>query len=356
MQRNQKIEDEGFFLPDLCSSRAVLMLVLVAELFVFVLVLALPGASGFNWTHLALTSLFVQWVVLSSAGIICVFRPYLVQLSLPAVAWCCLFIVAIITLTFTALGSWVLGYSSYSTIPNSSITIDRWLLLRNGIIAIIITGMLLRYFHIQHELLRQQQAELKARIQSLQSRIRPHFLFNSMNSIASLIHIDPDKAEQVVEDLSDLFRASLSTNTIEIPLYQELKLAHKYMSIEEFRIGSRLTLHWSAQDIPDNITIPHLTLQPLLENAVYHGIQPDTEGGIISLNAAYSSGGLTVTISNTLPDADTAAANLKTGNSIALTNIADRLQVLYGEAASLETRQYNAENRNWFEVTIRYNI
>eukprot|EP01031_Cornospumella_fuschlensis_P016430 gene16430-20080_t len=143
------------------------------------------------------------------------------------------------------------------------------------------SALLLRYFFLQSQWRRQQQAELRARIESLQARIRPHFLFNSLNSIASLVVIDPYKAEQAVLDLSDLFRASLAKPGTLVSWAEELELSKRYLSIEQYRLGERLQLDWQVDDVPDDLPIPQLTLQPLLENALIYGIQPRIEGGLV---------------------------------------------------------------------------
>ena len=124
------------------------------------------------------------------------------------------------------------------------------------------SALLLRYFYLQSQWRRQQQAELRARIESLQARIRPHFLFNSLNSIASLVAIDPYKAEQAVLDLSDLFRASLAKPGTLVSWAEELELAKRYLSIEQYRLGERLQLDWQVDEVPDDLPIPQLTLQP----------------------------------------------------------------------------------------------
>ena len=146
----------------------------------------------------------------------------------------------------------------------------------------------LRYNYIQRSLHTREESELHARIQALQSRIRPHFLFNSMNIIASLIPVDPDVAETVVEDLSELFRASLQEEGSEVSIEEELALCRRYTRIEYLRLGERLNIEWQIEDAVESVKIPLLTLQPLLENAIYHGIQPMPEGGTITVSLAYS--------------------------------------------------------------------
>ncbi|HET8708639.1 MAG TPA: histidine kinase, partial [Pseudomonadales bacterium] len=167
----------------------------------------------------------------------------------------------------------------------------------------------------------------------LQSRIRPHFLFNSMNIIASLIAVDPDTAERVVEDLSDLFRASLNEAGNQVPLKQELDLCQRYIRIEQLRLGNRLQVEWDTPTLPDDSYIPLLTLQPLVENAIYHGVQSRMEGGTVKISVTIEGEKIKVRISNPFhPDA---SDHNQKGNRMALENIRHRLQTLYGDNANL---------------------
>ncbi len=195
---------DDFFIPELCEAEALFTLVLLAELLVLVLVLAEPMTPSFNWVRLALASLFVQWIVLLSAALFCRLRPLLARLPVAlAGSACCLLVVAL-TLGCTAVAE---HYQLGGELTRAG---EVNLYLRHALIALIMSALVLRYFYLQSQWRRQQQAELQARLESLQARIRPHFLFNSLNSIASLIELDPLKAEHAVLDLSDLFRASLA--------------------------------------------------------------------------------------------------------------------------------------------------
>jgi two-component system sensor histidine kinase AlgZ len=208
-------------------------------------------------------------------------------------------------------------------------------IVRNLLIAMIMTGMAFRYFFLSHQLRSREQAELASRIQSLQSRIRPHFLFNSMNIIASLISIDPDLAEEVVEDLSSLFRASLNDSTSEpVTLAQELDLCEKYVHIESLRLDDRLTVQWDVNVDTGAIRIPLLTLQPLLENSIYHGIQPLPKGGTITVSVELAGPQVQIEITN--PISDTPYEH-EQGNRMAIDNIRNRMTALYGPEALLTT-------------------
>ncbi len=322
---------DDFFVPELCQPEALLGTVLMAELLVLVLVLAQPMLPGFDWVRLALTSLFVQWIVLLSAGVLCRLRPFLARMQAAWAGVLCALIVLLLTLGCTAVAD---IYELGGPLPRAG---EVNLYLRHALISLIMSALLLRYFYLQSQWRRQEQAELRARIESLQARIRPHFLFNSLNSIASLVVIDPYKAEQAVLDLSDLFRASLAKPGSLVPWCEELELAKRYLSIEHYRLGERLQLQWDIEGVPEDLPIPQLTLQPLLENALIYGIQPSIEGGLVRIEATYSAGVFTLTVSN--PYSETAAPAPSRGTHQALNNIDARLTALFGPAASLSVER-----------------
>jgi two-component system sensor histidine kinase AlgZ len=207
---------------------------------------------------------------------------------------------------------------------------DLWLWFRYMLVAAIFSGILLRYLYLQQQLSNQQQVELQTRLQSLQSRIRPHFLFNSMNTIASLITIDPPAAEKAVVNLSALFRANLQdidSNTLK----QEISLCQQYIAIEQMRLADRLKMNWEFEEPLPVISLPPLLLQPLLENAIFHGIQRLSEGGEIVMSIKTEDNHVVITIQNPIPSDE--IKHTDDGNHIALANIRNRLQLYYtGEA------------------------
>ncbi|UAW98587.1 histidine kinase [Halopseudomonas nanhaiensis] len=318
---------EDFFLPDLCSSFAVFTLVVLAELVVLLWVLAQPVSGGFDWLQLAMASLFVQWIVLLSAALLCRLRPWMQRRPLGLAIAACYAVVISLVLIFTILGEWVL-HQGMLGLPQ----LDAELLLRHGLIALIMTSLLLRYFYLQQQWQRQTQAELKARLQSLQSRIRPHFLFNSLNSIVSLIGSSPDKAENAVLDLADLFRANLGEAEGVASWAEEKRLCEGYLRIEQYRLGDRLKVEWDTEALPAVTPMPLLTLQPLLENAILHGLQPSLHGGDIRIHGIYRSGVVELEVSNSCPD----VVDSHQGSRMALQNIRARLAALFGPQASVE--------------------
>lgn len=322
---------DDFFLPELCLPEALLSMVLLAELLVLVLVLSEPMQPGFNWVRLALTSLFVQWIVLLSAALMCRLRPLLRRMSVALAGLVSCGIVVGLTLACTAVADF------YQLSGPLQRTGEVNFYLRHALISLIMSALLLRYFYLQSQWRQQQQAELQARIESLQARIRPHFLFNSLNSIASLVASDPYKAEQAVLDLSDLFRASLAKPGSLVPWRDELELAKRYLSIEHYRLGERLQLEWRVEGVPEDLPIPQLTLQPLLENALIYGIQPRVEGGLVRVEADYRDGVFELCVSS--PYDETLAQPPSRGTHQALVNIDARLTALFGSRASLSVNR-----------------
>ena len=298
------------------------MLVLVGELLAFALVLADTGLWQFDWGQLGMVSFLVQWIVLTSSALLCPLRSFLSRQP-PLVAGSLSYgLVLLVTLVFSATGQQLL-------VPSGAI--DIWGLLENLLLSGIFAGIVLRYLYLQQQLHDQQQAELGARIQALQSRIRPHFLFNSMNSIASLIEPDPQTAEKVVEDLSELFRASLAEPVL-VSVEDELNLCRRYINIEQLRLGARLAVNWELGDYPKTIKIPSLLLQPVLENAIYHGIEPLPKGGCIDVMAKVEDDRFVLEVRNPLPESEEVKTRL--GNQMALDNIRYRLTAHFGSEAA----------------------
>ncbi|WP_237067969.1 sensor histidine kinase [Microbulbifer guangxiensis] len=308
------------FLPDLCHVSALAVLVLMGELLALVLVLAVDGLREFSWQRLGLVSLAVQWVILPSAAILCRLRPALAKLQHRVAGAISFAVVMAVLLVVLVAQEWL-----RASLMRQGF--DFWHLLDNTLLGAICAGVVLRYAYVQQQLHNQQRAELVARIDALQSRIRPHFLFNSMNSLASLIAIDPERAEKLVEDLSTLFRASLADSRL-VPLEQELALARRYLQIEELRLGQRLRQSWSLDAGLEDAVIPSMLLQPLLENAVLHGVARLHKGGEIQVYLRRLGGQLQLLIENPAPQPG--SLHDQRGNGMAQENIRQRLAAHYG--------------------------
>ena len=215
------------------------------------------------------------------------------------------------------------------------------------VIALVVTALALRYFYVTHEWRHNVELQAKARVHALQARIRPHFLFNSMNTIAALTRSNPARAEEAVQDLADLFRANLNEKRNQIPLVDEIDVARTYQRIEQLRLGDRLRVEWKVDSLPRDALVPGLTLQPLLENAIYHGIEPRPDGGVVTVVGEFNKGMITIVVRNPLP-----AANLtmRDGNRLALANIKERLDLMYGERATVKAGRFDDE----YIVTLRF--
>lgn len=325
-------DKDGFFLPELCSVSAVFLLVLSAELLAFLF--TLMGSDLRNpWNALGLTSLFLQWVVLASAALLCLSRRWLRRRPLPEASAWMLGMILLVTALASAVALQI----------QSDPGLGEWsgkflFFLRNLLVAGFLAAISLRYFYLQHEARLRLTAESQARIAALQARIQPHFLFNSMNIIASLTRVDPERAERVVEDLATLFRASLEAPGTTVSLKRELALCRHYLDIEQLRLGERLRLDWQVDEAALGASLPLLSLQPLVENAIYHGISRLTEGGVLSLSVRSRERGVEIHITNPLPPESAPCPDHK-GNRVALGNLRERLEILYGRSAKLNLRQ-----------------
>jgi len=199
------------------------------------------------------------------------------------------------------------------------------------LLTLLVTAALLLYFDLRGRALSPALSE--ARLQALQARIRPHFLFNSLNAVLSLIRRDPRRAEHALEDLADLFRTLMSDARQFTRLADEIALLERYASIEQLRLGERLRITWELDAAPPDALLPPLVLQPLLENAVYHGIEPSTSSGEILVQIERRGDRVLARIENPfLPQ-----HQHRSGNRIALDNIRERLVLFFDAEARIES-------------------
>lgn len=325
-----QLQYDSLFLPDFCNIRAVFAVVVVGELLAFVLTLASLSRATF-WYDLSLTSLFVQWIALLSAAALCVTRRMLVRLGNSQAAAVSYGLLLAVTLAASAIAYWIMRHAGDALAVSRVSQVE--FVLRNVAMSAIINAVVLRYLYVQHQWKMHIQSESRARIEALQARIRPHFLFNSMNVIASLTRSQPERAEQAVEDLADLFRASLAGADHQVQLDEEIEIAQRYLHIEQLRLGDRLKVEWDLDDVPGDALVPPLVLQPLLENAIYHGIEPCQNGGTIQIIGRIAGKRLAILIRNPLPGAADPSDHI--GNRMALSNIQQRLQVFYERPGKL---------------------
>ncbi len=310
----------AFFLPDLCNTRSVLILLVVSEALVLALTLLETGLPGFSWQRFSIVSFFVQWVSLLSVAVLCQLRVLLARLNALPASLLALLVIMLVAFTVSITGELLW--------PLAEGRIDWHWVGRNVLVSLIFGAMAMRYFYVQSQWRLKAQAELKARLAALQANIRPHFFFNTLNTVASLIMVDPDKAEHLLLDLAQLFRAVLKNDDSLIPLAQEIELGRRYLAIEQVRLGEqRLRVQWHLPESLPSLQVPQLLLQPLLENAVYHGIQPATEGGYIHIGLTPAGSDWCLTIRNSR-----AHSGSEAGNRMAQDNIRARLAMLGGNA------------------------
>lgn len=274
---------------------------------------------------LGFISLFVQWVALVSGVIFTQLRRYLRSLTLTQFA----FAVQGILLSITLLCS-VLSYGIFYQFSISSQLLT--FSLNNLIIAFIIGLVIIQFLFMYDELTSSIHAQHQAKFSALQARIRPHFLFNSLNTVAELIHTDQQEAEQALLNLAALFRAAMASAE-KISLEAELALCQQYLSLEQWRLGNRLQVNWQVPSNLPALSLPALTLQPLLENAIQYGFETQTQTGILDIVAYIGKKQVSFVIEN--PIAPQHKKQHK--NGMALGNIRARLQFCFGKDAELIT-------------------
>nr|WP_240544958.1 histidine kinase [Ectothiorhodospira shaposhnikovii] len=323
------------FLPNFCESRTVFVVVLMGQLLAFLLTLSSGSSRHGFWVNLALISLFVQWVALGTVLVLCATRTLLERLSALQAAAAAWLTTLSITLVLSLLSLWIGRHLDWNLL-NSGLAASEFL-TRTLAISAIVSAVALRYLYVQKQWKTNVEAEARSRVQALQARIRPHFLFNSMNTIASLTRTRPEVAEATVMDLADLFRATLSSKDM-VSLQDEVKLSQNYLRIEALRLGDRLQVDWHvAPSVAMDYPVPSLSLQPLLENAIYHGIEPLTEGGCVRVDIRQQGERLDITIENPMPSEQ--ERRRRPGNRFAQESIRQRLDLAYQGKARMETLQ-----------------
>jgi two-component system, LytTR family, sensor histidine kinase AlgZ len=313
-------------LPDFCELPALFALLVVGALTVTVMWLA--GDDPRDWSAYSVSMLFVTLLGMVIAVTLCALRPWLQRLPkhLPYVGvW---LLILLLVLVASIVAHWFDGALQMHLVRSSLPVFVR----DNVLIATLLGAALLRYFYVLAQWQARLAAVTRAQVEALQARIRPHFLFNSMNTVAALIRVDPAAAERTVEDLSELFRAALGQHdTDDGTLGEELALIDRYLAIEQLRLGARLRVQRELDDLPLDFPLPRLLLQPLVENAVRHGIQPLREGGEVVLRGHRGGGGIRIEISNPLPDTPA-----EPGNGHGLDSVRQRIVYRYGPLAKAQ--------------------
>lgn len=338
-------EEMSGFLPNFCKGDMIINIIVIAELLALAVTLVTPRITQNIFWDLLLVSIFIQWIALTSAVALCAARDRLNQMPKPYALAVTFMMLLVITFLISEASVWLLYTTGQSPTPRPD-----WygyFHVKNLSISLVVNALTLRYLLGIHELQQRTVSEERARMQALKSRIRPHFVFNSLNIIASLTRSSPSKAERAIEDMADLFRIMLSESENLVPVHKEVETAQKYIALEQLRLDSRLNVNWDSGKFPRKAIMPVLTLQPLLENAIYFGIETSPEGGVIDVRLWEEDEKIHITVSNSLPKKRKPLRGDKPKGQ-ALDDMRRRLQTHYGDSAVL-TRQ---ENNEKFVVTV----
>lgn len=323
-------QDRGF-LPNFCTGEVVLNIVIIAEMLAFVVTLITRRISLSILEDLLLISLFTQWVALASIAALCYTRKYLNRLPNARALVMAYLLLLLVTFAVGEAAIWTLWAAGKIATPRPEW--HGYFHIQNLSVAAIVNGLALRYLLNRHELKQRTLSEARAKIQALQSRLRPHFVFNTLNIIAALTRGQPAKAEAAIEDMADLFRMMLSEDENLVPVKKEIDVAKKYIALEKLRLDNRLTVDWDIGTFPRKTAIPVLTLQPLLENAIRHGIEALPAGGLVSIKLWEDNDKVHIRIVNPYPSAKSKIQEVSHVQS--LENIRQRFRGHYGEAAQL---------------------
>ena len=320
------------YLPDFRAPGTVLVVLLVAELVAIALTLT-SYEPGTFLTELSKMSMYVLWLALLGTGVLSLIRPWMERQGDVRAFVVCFIVLELVCLALAEI-TW-----QVTIIFGEAVIIDDThsrFLLRTFATSSIVIALAMRYLYVSSEWRRSIVLEAQARISALQALIRPHFLFNSMNTIASLTRSDPRQAEEAVEDLADLLRANLSSQSNRTTLKQELEVAAIYQRIEKLRLGDRLKVRWDVDELPMRAEIPSLTIQPLLENAIYHGIELLPDGGQVMVSGRVQDDQLDIRISNPIATDEKRKTG---GNKMALKNIRQRFELAYGSKAKVDVQE-----------------
>jgi len=317
------------YLPDFCAAGTILVILLVAELVAILLTLVSFGPGHFL-TELSKMSMFVLWLALLGTGVLCMIRPWAERQGHTGAFVVCFVVLELMCLLLAEVTWQLTGIFAEAVVIDAT---HGEFLLKTFAASSIVIALAMRYLYISSEWRRSIVLEAQSRISALQALIRPHFLFNSMNTIASLTRSDPRRAEEAVEDLADLMRANLNAPKDKTTLKEELETAAIYQRIEKLRLGDRLRVRWDVGALPMRALIPSLTIQPLLENAIYHGIELLPEGGEVMVTGRRDDESLDIRISNPIARDQRRKTG---GNKMAMSNIRQRFELAYGNRSQVD--------------------
>ena len=319
----------GIYPPSFCTWKLLLAVMVITEVSVVLVGMGQGGFPGWQW--LGMASVYAQWMALFCASGLCVMSGWTGRWSARG-AWIGSWLIAVwLSAVFSYAAWFAASYTDLSLSPEQ----PGMFVLKNTFSVGLVAVVFFRYLLVRSRWRSELIAQAEARVQALQARIRPHFLFNSLNTVASLIPVDPENAEAAILDLADIFRGSMRRADRLISLGDELQLARQYLDMEKRRLGDRLEIDWRVDELPPDASVLPLILQPLLENAVGHGVQSHPEGGKIVVYGRSEGDQIVITIGNPIA----AGGSESGGHGMAIDNIRERLQLAFGSRANLLTNQ-----------------
>jgi two-component system sensor histidine kinase AlgZ len=337
------------FLSKMGHRQYLLELFISSNVLAFLLALAEAQSwSNLNFWHVLEYILYINWILLAFAAFQDLFAKRLAQYTYLSVMIFSFILLQIIVLCTTLVLNVVHYWAVHFSLQNISTNDIGHNLILHLSYGILLGAFCLRYMYIREQAVLQQHSELNARVQAMQARIHPHFLFNSLNSVVSLISIDPDKAEQMLIDLSKLFRASFQELKL-VTLKEEIQLSKQYIAIEQLRLGDRLKVEWNIPQpgLLEYVKIPLLTLQPLIENSIFHGVENQIMDAKIGILVEILQNQVNIVITNPfLQD----RIKVRQGHGIALENVKQRLKAHFGDSVYFR----NYAGNGLFTMVIQY--
>lgn len=322
-------QSDALLFSALFNDRGVLASLVVTQVIAIVLAFA-PNVEGDVWLRLGVISLFLHLTVLFSSSSLYFCRFFLQKKNQPIQITSFFTVFILSTIVFSFLYS----YIAFDIRADEQLL---YFILRNCIIVFLLAALFVQFLLIYFEKEQQTKALSRAELDALQARIRPHFLYNSLNTAAELTHQDANAAEQAILALAALSQAAMRSGQ-SVPLEDEIALSKQYVSLESWRFGSRLKVDWQIPNELPTLAIPCLTLQPLIENAVCHGVETSEVGAIIKVELHVTTGYLTIIVSNPVTASD---AKTRPNNGMALENIRQRLNIYYNNKAQLTITNKN---------------
>ncbi|MBJ9954111.1 MULTISPECIES: histidine kinase [unclassified Acinetobacter] len=327
----------------------LLELFISSNVLAFLLALAEAQSwSNLNVWHVLEYILYINWILLAFAAFQDLFAKRLAQYTYLSVMIFSFILLQIIVMCTTVVLNIVYYWAVHFSLQNISVSEISHNLILHLSYGVLLGAFCLRYMYIREQAVLQQHSELNARVQAMQARIHPHFLFNSLNSVVSLIAIDPDKAEQMLIDLSKLFRASFQELKL-VTLKEEIQLSKQYIAIEQIRLGERLNVEWNIPQprLLEYVQIPLLTLQPLIENSIFYGVENQMKEAKIGILVEILQNQVNIVITNPfLQD----RIKVRQGHGIALENVKQRLKAHFGDSVYFR----NYAGNGLFTMVIQY--